>query len=230
MSENYSKPMQLGRPRGDKAVSHAAILDAVYELLKEKAARDLTMEAVARRAGVGKPTLYKWWPTKSALIMAMFHERLVGKLESPKSGTAEDAIRAKMRRLIREFKGLFGKVVADLIAEGQAEPSILEEFYESHIRLRRASTVADIERGKAAGEFSADTDSELLIDAIFAPVYYRLLLRFAPLTEKYGNDLIDQVLIGVRPKQNASTRKGHRRLRRKPVSPKPTDKVEIKPG
>ena len=199
--------MQLGRPRGDTAVSHDAIMDAVYELLKEIPARDLTMEAVARRAGVGKPTLYKWWPSKAALIMAMFHERLARDPESPKGGTAEAAVRARMRRLITEFNGLFGKVVADLIAEGQADPSILKELYERHIGLRRASAIALIERGKAAGEFSADTDAELIVDAIVAPAYYRLLLRFAPLTEKYANALIDQVLLGVRPKQKASIRK-----------------------
>jgi hypothetical protein len=81
--------------------------------------------------------------------------------------------------------------------------------------LRRASTVADIEQGKVAGEFSTDTNAELLVDAIFAQVYYRLLLRFAPLTEKYVNDLIDQVLLGVRPKQTNSIRKNHRRSRGK---------------
>ena len=196
-------------------MSHAAIMDAVYELLKEKPARELTMEAVAKRANVGKPTLYKWWPSKAALIMAMFHERLDQPLEIPVTVTAEQAIRARMRRLIKVVNGLFGKVVGDLIAEGQRDPDILREFYEQHVSLRRASAVAEIERGKAAGEFSAATDAELLVDAIFAPVYYRLLLRFAPLTEKYGNDLIDQVLLGVRMKQKLSSSKGRPGLRRK---------------
>ncbi|MDR3727571.1 MAG: TetR/AcrR family transcriptional regulator [Terracidiphilus sp.] len=197
-------------------MSHSAIMDAVYELLQEKSARELTMEAIAQRAKVGKPTLYKWWPSKDALIMAMFHERLAGHFESPTASTAEEAIRTKMRRLIAQFNGLFGKVMADLIAEGQSDSAILQELYERHIRLRRASTVADIERGKLAGEFSTDTDAELLVDAIFAPVYYRLLFCFAPLTEKYGNDLIDQVLTGVRKKQKLSTCKTHRRLRVNP--------------
>jgi AcrR family transcriptional regulator len=188
-------------------VSHTAIMDAVYELLQEKSARELTMEAVAQRAKVGKPTLYKWWPSKAALIMAMFHERLVGQLEAPVTATAEEAIRAKMRRLIAEFNGLFGKVMADLIAEGQSDPALLQELYERHMSLRRASTVVDIERGRKAGEFAACTNAELLVDAIFAPVYYRLLLRFAPLTEQYGNDLIDQVLFGVRKKQNLCPQK-----------------------
>jgi hypothetical protein len=101
------------------------------------------------------------------------------------------------------------------VGEGRSDPAILREFYEGHISLRRASAAADIERGKAAGEFSTDTDAELLVDAIVAPVYYRLLLRFAPLTEKYGNDLIDQILLGVRTRQKRSTRKGRSRRRGK---------------
>lgn len=206
MQKANSKPVHLGRPRSEAAVSHSAIMDAVYELLKERPARDLTMDAVAKRANVGKPTLYKWWPSKAALIMAMFHERLAGKLEAPKTATTEKALRAKMKHLIAECNGLFGKVVADLIAEGQGDPSILKELYENHIRLRRASTVADIERGIASGELSSETDPELLIDAIFAPVYYRLLLRFAPLTEAYGNQLIDQALLGVRSRKRTSAK------------------------
>src|ERR1700678_3486535 len=137
MSGSDVKSTRIGRPRNDTAVSHAAIMDAVYELLQEKSAGDLTMDAVATRAKVGKPTLYKWWPSKAALIMAMFYERLAGKLEAPKAATAEGVIRAKMRHLIKEFNGLFGKVMADLIAEGQSDPSILKELYEGHIKLRR---------------------------------------------------------------------------------------------
>jgi AcrR family transcriptional regulator len=126
-------------------------MDAVYELLEEKRARDLTMEAVAKRANVGKPTLYKWWPSKAALILAMFQERLVKHSEAPVAASAEEVIRAKMRTLIREFNGLFGKVVADLSAKGQSDAAILKEFYERHINLRRSSAIADIERGKARG-------------------------------------------------------------------------------
>ena len=207
MRDKGAKPLHIGRPRSEAAASHAAIMDAVYELLKVKRARDLTMDEIAKRANVGKPTLYKWWPSKGALILAMFHERIASQSEAPVAATAEEALRTKMRRLIRAVNGLFGKVVADLIAEGQSDPAILQEFYERHGSLRRASAVADIERGKLAGEFSTDTNAELLVDAIFGPVYYRLLLRFAPLTEKYGNELIDQVLLGVRKKRKLTNRK-----------------------
>jgi AcrR family transcriptional regulator len=205
--KSKTKPVPIGRPRSEAAVSHAAIMDAVYGLLKEKPARDLTMDAVAKRAGVGKPTLYKWWPSKAALIMAMFHERFGGILEVLEASTAEEALQTRVKHLIAQCNGLSGKVVADLIAEGQGDPSILKKLYESHIRPRRASTAAEIERGIASGEFLAGTETELLIDSIVAPVYLRLLLRHPALTEQYGKQVIDQVLLGIRnPKWRAGRR------------------------
>ena len=204
---NTESMAAIGRPRGKTAVSHAAILDAVYELLEETSARDITMDAIAKRAKVGKPTLYKWWPSKAALILTMFEERLDSEIEAPAAATVEKVLRAKMSHLIREFNGLFGKVVADLIAEGQGDPLILREFYERHIRGRRASTVADITSGIHSGEFLPGTDPELMIDAIFAPVYYRLLLRYAPLTQAFGSQLIDQALFGFRTKRRARVSK-----------------------
>jgi AcrR family transcriptional regulator len=204
------RPAPIGRPRSEAAASHAAIMNAVYGLLKEKPARDLTMDAIAKRAGVGKPTLYKWWPSKAALIMAMFHERFNALLEVPEAISAEEALRTRVKHLVAQCNGLFGKVVADLIAEGQGDPSILKELYETHIRARRASTVADIERGIASGEFLAGTDPELLLDAIVAPMYLRLLLRHPALTEQYGKQLIDQALLGIRTPHWAAGRRSKR--------------------
>ena len=172
---------------------------AVYELLKEMPASDLTMDTIAKRANVGKPTLYKWWPSKAAIILAMFHERFSAHFDSPKAPTAEKALRLRMKHLVAESNGLFGKVVADLLAEGQRDPAILQDLYENHIRLRRASAAADIERGIASGEFSPSTNPDLLMDAIFSPIYMKLLLHAAPLTEAYANQLLDQALLGVRP-------------------------------
>ena len=188
-----------GRPRSEAAASHVAIMDAVGALLEETSVRDLTMEAVAKRAGVGKPTLYKWWPSKSALILAMFHERMARDSElAAVEGGAEENIRRKVRGIIRAFSGRFGRVLADLIAEGQSEPALLQELYERHMLPRRQAIIDDVERGKAAGEFTSDTDPEAVIDAIVGALYYRLLVRFAPLTEPYGNALVDQVLRGAR--------------------------------
>ena len=190
--------LRRGRPRSEAAESHAAILDAVHELLQETSVRDLTMEAIARRAKVGKPTLYKWWPSKAALVFAMFHDRLAGSPPVPQDGKVEDVIRAKIRHLVRAFNGLFGKVMAELIAEGQGDPDLLRELYERHMSERRSATIADVERAVASREFAPGTDAALLVDAIVGPIYFRLLMRNAPLTEAFADDLITQVLAGAR--------------------------------
>src|SRR6201987_4816487 len=93
-----------GRPPSEMAASHAVIMDAVYTLLQEKSLRDLTIEEVAKRARVGKPTLYKWWPTKATLVLAMLCERMAPNLEKPTALTAEESLRLRVRRLIAAFR------------------------------------------------------------------------------------------------------------------------------
>jgi AcrR family transcriptional regulator len=196
MSSTASARRSRGRPPATTAESHALILDAVYELLQERSVRDLTIEAVAKRAKVGKPTIYKWWPTKADLVMAMLQERLDRPPATPESvvapTTAQDALKLKVRMFVGKLNGLFGKVIAELIAEGQSDPAILEALYDRHLRERRAATVAEVERAQAAGELPADVDPGLVVDAISGPLYYRLLMRHEPLTETYADDLVAQ--------------------------------------
>jgi AcrR family transcriptional regulator len=198
MKKTVLPAARKGRPPSQMAASHAAIMDAVYALLQKKSVRDLTMEEVARRARVGKPTLYKWWPTKATLVLAMLCERMAPNLEKPTLLTAEESLRFRVRRLIGAFNGPFGKIVAGLIAEGQSEPAVRQAFFDRWVSPRRSATVVDLKRGKDAGELRRDTDPDLLNDAIFGAIYYRFLLRSAPLTRRFGEELVEQVIRGHR--------------------------------
>ena len=193
---NSSHRGRKGRPPSERAASHDAILDAVLALLQKRSVRDLTMEEVAKRAKVGKPTLYKWWPTKATLVLAMLCERMAPKLEKPLDLTAEESLRFRVRRLIDAFNGPFGKIVAGLIAEGQSEPGVLGEFFDRWVSPRRTATIADLQRGRNAGELRSQTEPELLNDAIFGAIYYRLLLRSGPLTRRFGEELVGHILRG----------------------------------
>src|SRR6202790_1219565 len=186
------------RPPSEMATSHVAIMETVYALLQEKSVRELTMEKVARGAKVGKPTIYKWWSTKATLVLAMLCERMTPNLEKPTVLTAEESLRFRVRRLIDAFNGPFGKIVAGLIAEGQSEPAILQEFFDRWVSPRRNATIADLQRGKNAGELRSETEPELLNDAIFGAIYYRLLLHSGPLTRRFGEQLVGQVIRGHR--------------------------------
>src|SRR5580658_154280 len=143
-------------------------------------------------------TLYKWWPTKATLVLAMLCERMAPKLEKPTVLSAEQSLRFRVRSLIDAFNGPFGKIVAGLIAEGQSEPAILQEFFDRWVSPRRNATIADLQRGKDAGELRSETEPELLNDAIFGAIYYRMLLRYGPMTRRFGEGLVDQVIRGHR--------------------------------
>jgi AcrR family transcriptional regulator len=187
-----------GRPPSDRAASHAAIMDTVYTLLQEKSVRDLTMEEVAKRAKVGKPTLYKWWPTKATLVLAMLCERMAPNLEQPSDLTAEASLRFRVQSVIDAFNGPFGPIVAGLIAEGQSESGMLQQFVDRWVRPRRTATIADLQRGKNTGELGSEAEPELLNDAIFGAIYYRLLLRSGPLTRRFGEAVVEHVIRGHR--------------------------------
>jgi AcrR family transcriptional regulator len=198
MKKDVRPGPRKGRPPSEMAASHAVIMDAVYALLQKKSVRDLTMEEVAKRAKVGKPTLYKWWPTKATLVLAMLCERMAPNLEKPVGLTAEESLRLRVRRLIDAFNGPFGPIVAGLVAEGQSEPAVREAFFDRWVSPRRSATIADLQRGKDAGELRVETEPELLNDSIFGAIYYRLLLQSGPLTRRFGEELVEQVLRGNR--------------------------------
>ena len=129
----------------------------------------------------------------------MLCERMAPNLEKPSELTAEASLRFRVQSLIDAFKGPFGKIVAGLISESQSDPGILQQFLDRWVRPRRNATIADLRRGKDSGELRLETEPELLNDAIFGAIYYRLLLRSGPLTRRFGEDLVEQVLHGHRP-------------------------------
>ncbi len=194
---NSIQKARMGRPPSTAAKAHTAIMEAVYLMLQEKPARELTMEGIAKRAKVGKPTLYRWWPTKAAVVMAMFHERLASEPASSAVFTIEETLFRKMQRVVSDLNGLFGKVMADLIAESQSNPKLLLELHE-HICSRRSQSVLAIEQGIRSGVFLPDTDPELVVDMLFGPAYYRLLLGFPPLSHTYAEALVAKVLQGIK--------------------------------
>jgi hypothetical protein len=100
--------------------------------------------------------------------------------------------------VIDAFNGPFGTIVAGLIAEGQSEPGMLQQFVDRWVSPRRTATIADLQRGKHAGELGSEAEPELLNDAIFGAIYYRLLLRAGPLTRPFGEALVAHVLRGHR--------------------------------
>ncbi|PIG95240.1 TetR/AcrR family transcriptional regulator [Gloeocapsopsis sp. IPPAS B-1203] len=178
---------RIGRPRSEEAKT--AILDATWELLKTTTLRDLSIEAIARESGVGKTTIYRWWSSKVAVVMDAFLEKLSPEIQFPEGLSATEALSQQMATLIKAFSGDYGRIVAQIIAEGQAEPEALASYRDHFIYPRRAAAKAIIEQGIKNGEFEPSLDPELAIDILYGPIYFRLLVGHLPLDYQFAEEL-----------------------------------------
>lgn len=167
-----------GRRRNEAA--RRAILDATAELLAAPGGAEVTIERIAAAAGVGKQTIYRWWPSKGAVVLEAVADRaqqaapvsdtgtLAGDLEAFLTATFRAAGGAKMAPLLRAS-----------MAEAQHDPRIAEVMGE-FTRRRRAALMEILTRGRARGELPDDADLEMLVDQAFGVLWYRLMVRHAP--------------------------------------------------
>ena len=184
-----------GRPRSPE--TRVKILKAAYEMLNEVGFMDLTIEGVAARSGVGKPTIYRRWKTKSALAMDAFLEAVNPELAFPDTGTASKDFKEQMQKIVKLMNSPKGEVLASVIGCGQADEELIAAFRENWLIPRRKDAIAIFQRGVERGELRADIDAEVAIDALYSPLFYRLLLKHQPLTNKFVNELIDVVINGL---------------------------------
>ena len=187
-----------GRPRSSEA--QQAVLDATNRMLQTVGVRDLTIEAIAREAGVGKPTIYRWWPSKNAVVLDAVFSSVSAEIEYPKTKSAVAALKQQVTRALKLLDSRPGQVLAAIIGEGQADPDTLQSFNERFLLIRRAAARHLIERGKRSGEIAKGVDVELAIDLIYGPLYHRLLARHQPLNERFATDLVTWALRGLSPR------------------------------
>ena len=184
-----------GRPRSPE--TRAKILKATYEMLLEVGFMDLTIEGVAARAEVGKPTIYRRWKTKAALAMDAFLEAVSPELAFPDTGKASEDFREQMQKIVKLMNSPRGDVLASVIGCGQADQELIAAFRENWLTPRRKDAKRIFQRGVERGELKEGKDAEVVIDALYSPLFYRLLLRHQPLTKKLVNELVDLVMMGV---------------------------------
>ena len=187
-----------GRPRSDAARS--AVLEAAYGLLEEGGFSRLTMEGIAARAGVGKATLYRWWPGKGAVAMEAFLAAVSPKVAFPCTDSAVADVTAQMLRLAEAYRGTIGKIVCEMIALGQSDPEIRAAFLDGYMFPRRDAAKEALRRGIANGEIRPDADLELAVDALYAPIFHRMLLRHMPLEDAFVRNIAALVFTGLAPK------------------------------
>ena len=193
-----------GRPRSERA--RAAVLAAATDLLVSGQIDAVTMEAIAARSGVSKSTIYKWWPSRAHVILESFFNRARYTIAVDENASLREVLTSQVLSLIRLFRDSdAGPLMADLMAASQADPDIRAALEEQWLRPRRQVSASLLRAGIERGELVSETDIEAAVDQLYAPVYYRLLLRHEPLPDALAAALVGQVLDGlqVRPRLGA---------------------------
>lgn len=185
----------VGRRRSDKA--REAILQATNELLEELGYEKLTIEGIAARAGVGKTTIYRWWNGKGPLALEAFLQALTPQIAFPQAGPAIESLRAQIPLVAKAYRGKTGKVLREIIALGQSDEETRRLFVEGYLEPRRTAAKAVLLQGIEQGELREDLDLDVAVDALYGPIFHRMLSGHAPLNDQFVDRLIDAVIEGI---------------------------------
>lgn len=189
---------KCGRPRSVEV--HQAVLDAANSLLQERGFKATTLEAIAERAGASKVTIYRWWPNKAAVVMDAFMLAMRERMPYPETISPLADLRTHMMAFCRVLSAQPGTIVASLIAESVFDEELKEALRTRWLAPRREEAMSHLERAVQMGEMRADVDFEVVLDALYGPLYHRLVVRRAPLTPELAEKVWTIVVQGLAPR------------------------------
>ena len=175
--------------------SRRAILAAATDLVHEVGYRRLTIEAIAARAGVGKQTIYRWWPSKGAVVLDGFLAAVnedPDDLSLPDTGDVAADLRGVVRAIVAELADpkLSGTTRA-LMTEMQEDAEFADMVRERLLGPQLQAIADRLRAAQQAGQLRADLDLPVAVELLVGPLYHRWLLRTAPLTEAYADTVTD---------------------------------------
>lgn len=178
-----SNAKSKGRPRSEK--SRKNIIKATNSLLLHMSVQELSIEAVAKKAKVGKTTIYRWWDSKAALVMDALISQpgLSAPLPTPKNNA--DAVTMQLEKLIRMLNSKNGETIAQLFSESQASDEARVIFSKSFLGPLMDAIEYSIEQGIKEKEFRSSLDTKMAVDMLCGPVFFRLMAHPQDLNEHF---------------------------------------------
>ena len=186
-----------GRPRSEKA--RLAVLGAAVALVGEGGPAGATMDAIARRAGVSKQTVYRWWSSPAEILLEALGEGAAQIAPLEQSGDFERDLRTFVRRSVLGASEPIGRLLAALMAEAQRDPKFGESFRTGFLARRRGVMRELLSGAAERGELRSDADLDFLVELMFAAIWYRLLAASGPLDSRFAGALTDALLTLARP-------------------------------
>jgi AcrR family transcriptional regulator len=184
-----------GRPRSAEADD--AIVDATVALLSEEGFDRLSMEAVAVRAGVGKATVYRRWPSKEALVIEAVARRTDPFADVP-AGSARDRLVAVLEGMRNASRTGAGRLLPCMVGASVSNPPLAAHYRAQILEPRRARIAEIVREGVAAGELRADVDPGVAVDLLVGALLYRIVFS-GVIGEADPATLVDAALRGLAP-------------------------------
>lgn len=210
MKGHMTELKSRGRQRSSE--SEEAILTATLQLLKEKPLRDITVEAIASKAGVGKMTIYKWWPSKAYVALDAFLKTMNKMVVIPDTGEAERDLVELLGSIMSFYSSPTGRIFGQFLAESQTDREFAALFLERFMRPRREVVGVVLDRAMKRGEIDDTLDRELVLDFMFGPMVLRLMIGHGPLNKAAANAMISTLLRGIGGTTPKARRASGRRL------------------
>lgn len=185
-----------GRPRSEEA--RRAVLASVTAMIDERGYGEVTMEGIARRAGVSKQTVYRWWSSPAAIVLEALNDGASRIAPLAETGDLEHDLRLFARRSVLGASGKVARLLTALMAEAQCDESFAESFREGFLAQRRAVLRQLLDRARSRGQVRAGVDIDLLVELFFGALWYRMLADSGPINRGFADNLADSLLVLAR--------------------------------
>ncbi|MFI6210155.1 TetR/AcrR family transcriptional regulator [Streptomyces sp. NPDC051041] len=191
-----------GRPRSEAV--ERAIIEGVMKLLEEGVSlAELSIERIARTAGVGKATIYRRWRGKEELFVDVVRAAEPPDPELPGTCLRDDLVVLLESLRQRGLANRSSAILHSVHAQMKSSPKLWAAYHHTVVEPRRRLGVAVLRRGQADGELRADVDVELMNDMVIGPMLVRAILRpDAELSDGLAERIVDTLLDGLRPPGN----------------------------
>jgi AcrR family transcriptional regulator len=174
-----------------------SILESAYAIMASDGLAAATIDAVARHSKVSKMTIYKWWPSREALLIDAFLRQAAAIMTLPPGKAPLAALKDHAGAYVDALAGDFGKVQLAVIAECIANTGSATLFSERYLRPRRAVVLQTIAAGQADGSITRSQAAGDLYDRIYGTLFYQYVFDFRALSRAYAQELVTSVLTGA---------------------------------
>ncbi|WP_034271881.1 TetR/AcrR family transcriptional regulator [Actinospica robiniae] len=189
-----------GNRHGRSEDARRAVLQAADDLLVKRGFGGVTVEGVAAAAGVGKQTIYRWWASKTDILLDAFLEDAAEDLVEADHGDLGRDLREHLNRLARFLReDHAGAVFRALIGHAQHDPQFAATLRARYLDAQRRRDQLPLDRAAARGELPADFDSAAALDRLVGPLYHRVLITGDPVDEDFIDGLVTAFTRSIQP-------------------------------